>query len=377
MRLQLGGERRQRRLGGMRANEHAIAARTIDFLDDEFGQMIEDIAQRLGFATAPGRHVFQYGFFVHVETHDVGHVRIDRLVVGDAGADGIGKGDIALGIGRHQPGHAEHRGRVERQRIDEFIIEAAVDDIDAFGPLDRPHEHHIVAHEKIGAFDEFDPQFVGEETVFVKGTIVAARRQQHAHRGVAAAPGARTDRRQRLQQHFGVGLDRRDLDLVEQFGNQLEHHLAVLEHVRHARRGAGIVFEDVEFIGPGADKIDAGDMRPHAAGGLAAVHLQAEAGVPQDQILGDDAGADDVARAIDIGKEQVERRHALPQALFEPLPFGACQDARHDVERDQPFGGIGVAIDRKGDADAAEKQFGLATPCRHEFGRAIVEPCLD
>ena len=45
---------------------------------------------------------------------------------------------------------------------------------------------------------------------------------------------------------------------------------------------------------------------------------------------------------------------------FSDLPFLGRDDARDDVERDQALLRLGVAIDRKGDADAPEQQFGLA-----------------
>ena len=263
----------------MRADQHAIATAAIDFLDHEFGEVIEDIAQRLGLAAAPGRHILQYRFFAGIEAHDFGHVAVDRLVIGNAGADGIGERDIAGMIGRHQPRHAEHRGWVEDQRIDEGIVEAPVDDVHPFRALRRPHENHIVTHEQIGALDELDAELVGEEAMFVKGAVVPARCQQHADRRTAADAGARADRGQRFEQCLRVGFHRRNLDLVEQFGDQLEHHLAVFEHVRHPRRGAGIVFEHIEFMRAGADKVDPGDVRPDAAGRLAAHHLEAIARV--------------------------------------------------------------------------------------------------
>ena len=188
---------------------------------------------------------------------------------------------------------------------------------------------------------------------------------------------ARTDRGERFKQHFGIGFDRRDLDLIEQLWNQLEHHFAIFEHVGDARRRAGVVFQNIEFVGTGAHQIDAGDMRPDAAGRFLANHLQTKAGVLQDQIFRNDAGAENVARAVDIGEKQIECRHPLLEPAFQSIPFAARQNARHDIERDQPLGRIGVAIDGKGDADPAEEQLGLPAACRHQLRRAVIEPALD
>ena len=61
-------------------------------------------------------------------------------------------------------------------------------------------------------------------------------------------------------------------------------------------------------------------------------------------------------------QEHVQRLDALAQALFQQRPFLAREDAGDDVERDQPFLGVGLAIDGEGDADPAEQELGfLAT----------------
>ncbi len=87
---------------------------------------------------------------------------------------------------------------------------------------------------------------------------------------------------------------------------------------------------------------------------LLAVHLGAERGVAEDDVLGKHAGAQDVARAVDVLDEHVERFDALLEAGADALPLGVGEDARDDVERDQPFLRVGLAVDREGDADAPE-----------------------
>ena len=63
-----------------------------------------------------------------------GNVGVERLVVGDAGADGVGERDVAGAIGVEQAGDAEVRVAAERQRIEEVVVDAAVDDVDARRP---------------------------------------------------------------------------------------------------------------------------------------------------------------------------------------------------------------------------------------------------
>ena len=94
-RLSLVAERLDRRLVGLRADQHAVAARAVDLLDHELVEIVEHVGQMLGLAAAPGRHVLQDRLLAEIELHDLRHVAVDRLVVGDAGADRIGERDVA------------------------------------------------------------------------------------------------------------------------------------------------------------------------------------------------------------------------------------------------------------------------------------------
>ena len=53
--------------------------------------------------------------------------------------------------------------------------------------------------------------------------------------------------RKRVEQQVGIVRDRRDAIAREEIGKEPHHHLAVLEHVRHARRHAQVVLEHVEL----------------------------------------------------------------------------------------------------------------------------------
>ena len=79
----------------------------MDFLHHQFAEVIQHVGQILGLAAAKGRHVLQNRLFAEIELHDVRHVGIDRLVVGDTGPDRVGQCDVAGRIGGHQPGYAE------------------------------------------------------------------------------------------------------------------------------------------------------------------------------------------------------------------------------------------------------------------------------
>ena len=81
--------------------------------------------------------------------------------------------------------------------------------------------------------------------------------------------------------------------------------------------------------------------------------------------FGHAAGAEDLLAVVDVVEEGVERLHALLDALRQPAPFGAGDDARHDVEGDQPLGRLRLAVDGEGDAGLAEDALGVA----HLFGQ--------
>ncbi len=146
----------------------------------------------------------------------------------------------------------------------------------------------------------------------------------------------------------------------EQLRKQPEHDLPVFQHVGDAGRRAGIVFEHVEGLGIDAHDIDAGDMDVDVVRHLLAVHLRPEHRVLKHQFFGNDPGLEDFAPAIDVADVVVDGLDALLEPGPQMVPFGGGQNSRQYVERDQSFLGVGFAVDREGDADPAEQQFGLA-----------------
>ena len=323
-------------------------------------------------AAAPGRHVFQQRLFAEIEFHDRRHEAVHRLVVGDAGADGVGERHVAGGIGRHQARHAEDRVGAEGEGVDEIVVNAAIDDVDALRPLRRAHIDDLVLDEEIAAFDQFDAELVGEERMFVIGGVEHARRQQHDGRFLRRRQ--RRDRLERGEQLVRIIFDRRNAVAREQFRKQPHHDFAVLQHIGNAGGRARIVLEHVEGVGVDADDVDAGDVDIDVVRHALAVHLRAERRIAEHQIFRNDSGAQDFARAIDILDEQIERVDALGQALLQELPFGSRHDARDDVERDQALGGVGLAVNGEGDADAAEDEFGFAAAVIENVGRDLLEP---
>src|SRR5579862_8117844 len=88
----------------------------------------------------------------------------------------------------------------------------------------------------------------------------------------------------------------------------------------------------------------------------AARHLRLITWIAEDDVAWDHAAFEDLLGAVNIGEEEIKGAHALHEARLEPLPFGAADRARNDIEGDQPFGRVLVAVDGKGNADAAKQK---------------------
>ena len=90
-------------------------------------------------------------------------------------------------IGGHQPGHAEQRIRAEDERVEEGVVDPAVDDVDPHRGRRSSHPDDVVVDLEVAALDQLDPHIVGEEAVLVKGRVVVAGGQQDAARLARAA----------------------------------------------------------------------------------------------------------------------------------------------------------------------------------------------
>jgi hypothetical protein len=207
------------------------------------------------------------------------------------------------------------------------------------------------------------------------GAVEGARGQQH--RGGIEHAGGRHGT-QGLEQQVGIVLDRLHVVAREQVGKQPHHHLAVLEQVAHPRGHAQVVFEHVVLtpaVGTRcAHQVDTGDHRVEPAGHVHALHLGAELGVVEHLPGRNAAGTQDLAVVVDIAEEGVECAHALAQTGFECAPFVTGDDARQQVEGDQPFRAAFGAIDIEGDTDAVEGDVGFLALARDALAWGLLEP---
>jgi hypothetical protein len=80
-----------------------------------------------------------------------------------------------------------------------------------------------------------------------------------------------------------------------------------------------------------------------------------------------DARTHNVAVVIDVVDKQIERLDALPQPRLQGLPFATRNDARDQIEGNEPFRSGQIAVDCEGDPHAAKQQVRL---------RALTRDCL-
>jgi hypothetical protein len=140
------GEAVEGRLVGAAADEDALAARLARRLEHELGAPGQRrLALRL-VGHEVRRHVVEDRLLAEVEADHLRHVVVDRLVVGDAGAQRVGDRDGPRATGAYEARDAEQRVGPELERVEEVVVEAAVHGVHAAQPGRRAHVEHVVAH---------------------------------------------------------------------------------------------------------------------------------------------------------------------------------------------------------------------------------------
>ena len=183
-------------------------------------------------------------------------------------------------------------------------------------------------------------------------------RRQHRDFRVALA-GGRRHRLQRLQKHSGYCPTGATRWLREELREEMHHRLAVLQHVGDAGGRAEIVLEHVESFSLDPHDVDADDMAVDVERRIVPDHLGQEGRRCRGPARRDAPGADDLLAVIDVVEEGVQRPHALLDAALKQPPFGGRDDARDEVEGDQPLERVLGAVDGEGDAEPPEENLGF------------------
>jgi len=267
-------------------------------------------------------------------------------------------------VGDHHPAgahglqharHAQARGAVQLQRIDEVRVHAAPDHI---GPLQTGDGAHIglaVAHHQIIALDQQETQVAGQVRLFEIGLAERARRQQ-------ADARVRPVRRGR-QASAEVGEERRqplDVHGVVEIGEGAREHHAVLQRVAGAGRGLGAVVEHPPATVRAAPQIGGVKVHRPSAGQGDTAHGAHEVVAAGDRRGGQMSLADQPRLAIEVVQHRLEQGRALGHAGGDARPFRLAEDQRQRAERPGAFGV--VAVDAMGDARVADMSGGQGEP---------------
>ena len=163
--------------GRGRPDHDALAARAVDRLEHQLVEPVEDLLARLRLAHPPGVDVAEHRLLGEVVADDVGQVGVDELVVGDPVADRVGERDVAGPGGVDQPRGAEHRVGPEVHRVEELVVDPAVDHVHRLEALGGPHHHPAAAALEVAALDQLDAHRAGQQRVLEVGAVVDARGQ--------------------------------------------------------------------------------------------------------------------------------------------------------------------------------------------------------
>ena len=251
------------------------------------------------------------------------------------------------------PGAPEHRVLAEVERVEELVVDPAVDHVHALQALRRAHVDDVVVAQQVAALDELDAHVAGEERVLEVGRVVHAGRQQHDGR---RRRGGRRDVAQRGEQLLRVLVDAEHAVALEQRRELALHRGAVLEHVARARGRAQVVLEHEVLAVLVAHDVDAGDVRVHVAGRVDADHLAPEVARPEHELGGDLSVAQDPLAVVDVGDEEVERVDALDHAALDVIPLRPRDDPGDQVEREDPLEPLLLAVDGEADALIQERR---------------------
>ncbi|OIQ74478.1 hypothetical protein GALL_438700 [mine drainage metagenome] len=109
-------------------------------------------------------------------------------------------------------------------------------------------------------------------------------------------------------------------------------------------------------------------------GQIDADHFGAELGVVLKLLARHQSGPDDFLIVVHVMDEPVQRCHPLDQSTLHGGPFMHRNDARNQVEGNQPLGAGLVAVHREGDAHAPEDEFRLVALRLHGVRRLLLQP---
>ncbi len=229
------------------------------------------------------------------------------------------------------------------QRVQEVVVNPAVDDVHGRFAFGSPDEHPGPADQQVTPFDKLDAHQPGQQRVLIESGAVDAR-GEHDHGGLVYALGSRGP--QRGEQAHRVLRHCRHPLAAKELREHLRHSSPVGQDVADSRRAPQVVLQDTQLALFVADDIDPRDVHAHPVRRHEPVHRSRELRRAGDDSGGDDAVAHDAPFAVDVGEECLQGTDPLRDSRLDESPVRPVQDSRNQVEREDSF----LALQVKGDA---------------------------
>ena len=281
----------------------------------------------------------QNRLFAEIIADHVRHEIVDGLVVGRAVARSVDDRHIARPVGGQDSRHADHGIRVERERVEIFVGQTAVDHADAVFPAGIVEEVHFVVHD-FEVFGERERRagFLGQVCMFEERGIVPAGGEHHCY-----AVGG--DEIHGLAQQSWIIAIVAHTYVAEQAGRDSAFDIAGEQQIAGTGWNAQIVFQHPPLPVLPLHQVLAGDVREHAARRCHAVDLRKVSRGRVHVFFRHDAVLDGLLVGVDVAQVGVQRVDALFQSGFHSVEFVRFDDARNRIVRKQPVMVLAVLVD--------------------------------
>jgi hypothetical protein len=157
---------------GVWPDKHAVPAGFVGCFHHELVEIIQNVSPLIFFETNVRRNGRKNRLLTEIIFDDLRHVSVDDLVVGDAGSRSIRQCDVTRSVDIHDSSNSQQRVRSERLRIQEIVVDAAIEDIHALQAFGRAHHNQAISYNQVAAFNQFDPHEFREERMFEIGGVV-------------------------------------------------------------------------------------------------------------------------------------------------------------------------------------------------------------
>ena len=267
-------------IGGLGADHDAVAPRLGHRLHHQLVHAVQHLGPLVFLPQQVGVGIGDDRLLAQVVPDHVGHIGVHGLVVAHPVAHRVGNRHRAGPGGGHQAGHSQGGLGVEHHRIQEGVVDAAVDHVHPLQPPGGAHGHNVVVHHQITALHQLHAHAAGQKGVLEVGRVEDAG-GEHCHGGIVAA-GRWGDGPQGPQQRTPVVVYRADRQIGEGGGEEFGHGGPVLDHIGDAAGVAQVVFQHPVGAVAVAHQVDAGHQAASPHGDRHVHRLPLEAGTRGD-----------------------------------------------------------------------------------------------